>query len=112
MIVLPLPSSCLINPSQTTRKTLLELFRGLQHPYIHPVLDIEFWEIGAGIVTPLNPAGSLKDLIHDSVWHEEYGPKYNKRGSGLPLGTVSNSTKIFLESLKQIAINVFFNIFN
>lgn len=89
LIVLPLPSTCPINPSQTTRETLLELFRGLQHPYIHPVLDIEFWELTAGIITPLNPAGSLKDLIYDSVWHEEYDPKYNKRGNGLPLGTVS-----------------------
>lgn len=89
LIALPLPPSCPISPSQTTRLTLLEIFRGLQHPYIHPVLDVEFWDKNAGIITPLNPAGSLKDLIYDSVWHDEYGPKYNKRGNGLPLGTVS-----------------------
>lgn len=89
LIVLPLPSNCPINPSESTRQTLLEIFRGLQHPYIHPVLDVEFWDNNAGIITPLNPAGSLKDLIYDSVWHDEYGLKYNKRGNGLPLGTVS-----------------------
>lgn len=89
LTILPLPSNCPIGPSQSTRQTFLQLFRGLQHPYIHPVLDVEFWEIGAAIITPLNPAGSLKDLIYGTLWHEEYGSKYNQRGDGLPLGTVS-----------------------
>lgn len=88
LTLVPLPSMCPLNPSTTTRDTLLELFRGLQHPYIHPVLDIEFWDAGAALISPLNPSGSLKDLIYSSPWHEDYDKKYTCRGEGLPLRTV------------------------
>ncbi|KAJ8959119.1 hypothetical protein NQ318_022376 [Aromia moschata] len=81
----PLPSHCPLSPSQATRDTFLELFRGLQHPYVHPVLDVEFWDAGVAVVTPLNPSGSLKDLIYGSVWHEAYDKKYASRGGGFAL---------------------------
>lgn len=85
-----------------TRHTLLELFRSLQHPYIHPVLDIEFWDAGAALISPLNPSGSLKDLIYGSLWHEDYEKKYTCRGEGLPLRTVSfpNSSDSFTKIRK------------
>lgn len=89
LTLVPLPSTCPLNPSQHTRDTLLDLFRGLQHPYIHPVLDIVFWDAGTALITPLNPSGSLKDLIHSTPWHEDYDRKYTAKGEGLPLGTVS-----------------------
>lgn len=88
MSVVPLLTSCPITPSSSTRDTLLALFRGLQHPYIHPVLDIEFWEASVALVTPLNPIGSLRDLIYGCSWQQEYDRKYNIRGVGLPLKQV------------------------
>ncbi|XP_072394036.1 slowpoke-binding protein isoform X2 [Diabrotica undecimpunctata] len=99
LALLPLPSTCPISPSQVTRDTLLSLFRGLQHPYIHPVLDIEFWDAGAAVVSPLNPTGSLKDLIYGSVWHEDYEKKYTSRGEGLSLRTVQCLGRQILEGL-------------
>ncbi|KAG5885642.1 hypothetical protein JTB14_012071 [Gonioctena quinquepunctata] len=99
LTLVTLPSTCLISPSQATRDTLLELFRGLQHPYIHPVLDIEFWEEGAAIISPLNPSGSLKELIYSSVWHNEYDKKYVSRGEGLSIRTVQCLGRQILEGL-------------
>lgn len=89
--LVPLPPTCPINPSQATRDTLLELFRGLQHPYIHPVLDVEFWDAGAALISPLNPAGSLRDVIHAANWQDDCDVKYAERGTGLPLRTVRNN---------------------
>ncbi|KAH1025917.1 hypothetical protein HUJ05_010537 [Dendroctonus ponderosae] len=81
LTLVPLPSTCPIAPSQQTRETLIELFRGLQHPYIHPVLDIDFWKDEAAIFAPLNPTGSLKDLIYQSFWQDDYEKKYVCRGN-------------------------------
>ncbi|CAG9856715.1 unnamed protein product [Phyllotreta striolata] len=67
LALLPLPSGCPISPSPSTRDTLLALFGSLQHPYIHPVFDVDFWDAGAAVVSPLNPAGSLKDLIYGTI---------------------------------------------
>lgn len=91
MTLVPLPSICPIVPSLATRDTLLSLFRGLQHPYIHPVLDIEFWDAGVALITPLNPTGSLRDLIYGCPWNEDWEKKYERRGEGLPLKQVSLS---------------------
>ena len=62
-------ASCPIKCDQSTRTTLLDLFLNLQHPYIYPVLDLEFRESPTGeetyiiLVIPFNGKGSLKDLI-------------------------------------------------
>lgn len=79
---------CPIKPLPITRETVLNLFRGLQHPYIYPVLDIEFWESQVALISPLNHGGSLRDLIYACPWHEEYDRKYAGRGEGLPLWQV------------------------
>ncbi|XP_019868713.1 slowpoke-binding protein isoform X2 [Aethina tumida] len=97
--LVPLPPTCPINPSQATRDTLLELFRGLQHPYIHPVLDVEFWDAGAALISPLNPAGSLRDVIHAANWQDDCDVKYAERGTGLPLRTVQCLGRQILEAL-------------
>lgn len=88
LVLLPLPSTSPILPNENNKKNLLELFRGLQHPYIHPILDIEFWEAGTALIMPLNPDGSLRDLIYASPWQEEYSEKYHGKGVGLSLKTV------------------------
>ncbi|CAH0564179.1 unnamed protein product [Brassicogethes aeneus] len=97
--LVPLPSDCPLNPSQQTRETLLELFRGLQHPYIHPVLDIEFWEAGAALVSPLNPSGSLRDVIYGANFSHDCQEKYADRGAGLALRTVQCLGRQILEAL-------------
>lgn len=57
--------------NQTTRRIILDLFLALQHPYIYPILDLEFIEGSAQnknaniiVVLPFNNKGSLKDLIY------------------------------------------------
>ncbi|XP_050297671.1 slowpoke-binding protein isoform X2 [Anthonomus grandis grandis] len=99
LTLVPLPSTCPITPSPETRETLLELFRGLQHPYIHPVLDIDFWKEGAAIVSPLNPTGSLRDMIYAGFWQDDYDKKYITRGEGLPLRTVQCLGRQIIEAL-------------
>lgn len=72
MTLLPLPSNCVafeeLPSSECSRNVFMELFGTLQHPYIYPILDLEFFEIGsrsfACLVMPFNPKGSLKDLIY------------------------------------------------
>lgn len=85
-----LPSTCCpIKPSNHTRDTLLKLFRALQHPYIHPILDVEFLDAGAALISPLNHCGSLKDLIYGTKWCDDYERKYRIRGRGLHIREVS-----------------------
>ncbi|CAG9773920.1 unnamed protein product [Ceutorhynchus assimilis] len=99
LTLVPLPSTCPITPCPETRDTLLELFRGLQHPYILPVLDIDFWKEGAVIVSPLNPTGSLRDLIYGSFWQEDCDKKYSARGEGLSLRTIQCLGRQIVEAL-------------
>ncbi|XP_066255796.1 slowpoke-binding protein isoform X2 [Euwallacea similis] len=99
LTLLPLPSTCPIAPNLKTKETLIELFRGLQHPYIHPVLDIEFWKEEAAIITPLNPTGSLRDLIYGSFWKDDCDKKYVCKGEGLPLRTVQCLGRQIIEAL-------------
>ncbi|XP_044758516.1 slowpoke-binding protein isoform X3 [Coccinella septempunctata] len=99
LILLQLPSTCPILPNENNKRNLLELFRGLQHPYIHPILDIEFWEAGTALIMPLNPDGSLRDLIYGAPWREDYSEKYHARGHGLPLKTIQCLGRQILEGL-------------
>ena len=89
LTLVPLPTSCPIKPSKFSRDSLLSLFRCLQHPYIHPVLDVEFWDNSAALFSPLNPSGSLKDIIYGCAWQEDCDRKYTRKGGGLPLRQVS-----------------------
>ncbi|XP_025829573.1 slowpoke-binding protein isoform X2 [Agrilus planipennis] len=94
-----LPSTCPITPSPETRRTFLSLFRGLQHPYIHPILDLEFWDSQVALISPLNLTGSLKDLIYGTYWHDDWELKSNKKGIGLPLWQVQRLSRQILEAL-------------
>lgn len=61
---MPLTSKCPIEQNDRSRGLILELFRALHHPYIYPVLDLEFCNGHALAVVPFNAMGSLKDLIY------------------------------------------------
>ncbi|XP_046405497.1 slowpoke-binding protein isoform X3 [Ischnura elegans] len=92
-----------LRASRDTRRTLLELFLALQHPYIYPILDVDFWESGgqsyALTVLPFNSKGSLKDLIYRSRWQDDWGHKYGQKSAGLPLSQVQRLGRQILEAL-------------
>ncbi|KAK4874069.1 hypothetical protein RN001_013429 [Aquatica leii] len=94
-----LSASCPIKPSKVTSETVLALFRGLQHPYIYPVLDIQFLESQAALISPLNHGGSLRDLIYQCPWHEDCDRKYSGRGEGLPLWQIQRLGRQILEAM-------------
>ena len=68
LTLVPLSANCAIECNPSTRGTILELFLALQHPYIYPVLDLDFREVSGQtyviLVLPFNNKGSLKDLIY------------------------------------------------
>ncbi|CAH1116176.1 unnamed protein product, partial [Phaedon cochleariae] len=99
LALIPLPSTCPLTPSRSTRDALIELFRGLQHPYVHPVLDVEFWRGEVAVISPVNPAGSLKDLIYGASWFEDYEKKYRARGEGLSVRTIQCLGRQIIEGL-------------
>ncbi|XP_065207219.1 slowpoke-binding protein isoform X2 [Planococcus citri] len=92
--------------NQVTRRIILDLFLALQHPYIYPILDLEFIEGNAQnknaniiVVLPFNNKGSLKDLIYKTCWHDEWSDKYGQRSKGLPLSQVQRLGRQILEAL-------------
>ncbi|KAF2364842.1 Protein kinase-like domain [Trinorchestia longiramus] len=86
-----------------TREALIELFQALQHPYIYPVLDLDFATVSSHsyivIIQPTNPKGTLKDLIYRSHWQQDWAEKYHQRSSGLPLKQVQRLGRQILEAL-------------
>ncbi|KAB0793093.1 hypothetical protein PPYR_12713 [Photinus pyralis] len=94
-----LPTQCPITPSTVTSETVLALFRGLQHPYIYPVLDIQFLDTQVALICPLSHGGSLRDLIYASAWHEDCDRKYSGRGEGLPLWQIQRLGRQILEAM-------------
>ncbi|XP_050436572.1 slowpoke-binding protein-like isoform X2 [Adelges cooleyi] len=89
-----------------TRQTILDLFLTLQHPYIYPVLDVEFVQGATDqettfitLVLPFNSKGSLKDLIYKSCWHDDWNDKYGQRSEGLPLSQIQRLGRQILEAL-------------
>lgn len=86
-----------------SRDAIRDLFRALQHPYIHPVLDVDFYNIGPRsymmTTLPVSDRGSLKDLIYGSAWDEDWSRKYGRRGTGLPLPQAARLGRQVLEAL-------------
>lgn len=101
----PRSVQCVINNDSETRQSIMDLFLALQHPYIYPVLDLEFVEDAARdrayniLVLPFNSKGSLKDLIYKSCWHNDWADKYGRRSDGLPLSQVQRLGRQILEAL-------------
>lgn len=109
LTIVPKGQYCPIDCNQDTREIILELFRTLQHPYIYPVLDLEFTETlqdtFAVLVMPFNSKGSLKDLIYRSSWQDDWTHKYGERGDGLPLSQVQKIYRDHLKTITKIKIN-------
>ncbi|XP_050677186.1 slowpoke-binding protein isoform X2 [Leptidea sinapis] len=99
LTLMPLTSTCPIEPCERTQGLIIELLRALHHPYIYPVLDLEICNGHALAVVPFNSKGSLKDLLYKSTWSEEYLKKYNSVGSGLPASQVARFGRQILEGL-------------
>nr|CAD7200187.1 unnamed protein product [Timema douglasi] len=68
LTLVPRGPNCPIQCNPSTRDTILNLFLALQHPYIYPVLDLDFRDVATQtyviLVLPFNNKGSLKDLIY------------------------------------------------
>ncbi|CAH2246204.1 jg3685 [Pararge aegeria aegeria] len=99
LILMPLTSQCPIEPNETSRGLIMELFRALHHPYIYPVLDVELCSGHALAVLPYSSRGSLKDLIFKTTWSEDYVRKYDSVGTGLPPTQVARFGRQMLEGL-------------
>lgn len=101
----PLSKNCPLEITPSTKDVLNHLFLVLQHPYISPVLDLEFIEYEgmnyAILLQPINQ-GSLKDLIYEigrNCWNEDWSQKYAARGKGLPLPQIQQMGRQILEAL-------------
>ncbi|XP_055376545.1 uncharacterized protein LOC129608829 isoform X2 [Condylostylus longicornis] len=105
MTLLPLPPECIALDElpQNQNQSWLELLGSLHHPYIYPVLDLEFLHYETksyvSLVMPFNPRGSLKDLIYKTQWNDQYSRKYAKKPSGLPASQVQRLGRQILEAL-------------
>ncbi|XP_067003847.2 slowpoke-binding protein [Anabrus simplex] len=103
LTLVPRSANCPIQCNPSTRNTILELFLALQHPYIYPVLDLEFRESTGQsyviLVLPFNSKGSLKDLIYKSRWQDDWSQKYGQRSEGLPVSQVQRLGRQILEAL-------------
>ena len=72
MTLLPVSPDCPaleeLPSSECPQSVLKDLLSQLNHPYIYPILDLDFHQSPsqhyACLVMPFNPKGSLKDLIH------------------------------------------------
>ncbi|XP_021933496.1 slowpoke-binding protein isoform X2 [Zootermopsis nevadensis] len=103
LTLVPLSPNCAIECNANTRSTILELFLALQHPYIYPVLDLDFRDVSGQtyviLVLPFNNRGSLKDLIYKSRWQDDWSQKYGQRSAGLPVSQVQRLGRQILEAL-------------
>ncbi|XP_014223546.1 slowpoke-binding protein isoform X1 [Trichogramma pretiosum] len=101
----PINRNCSIQISPASRDVLNRLFLTLQHPYICPVLDLEFVQHDGQdyviLVQPINQ-GSLKDIIYGierNCWNEDWSHKYGSRGKGLPITQIQRMGRQVLEAL-------------
>ncbi|KAG0426913.1 hypothetical protein HPB47_026006 [Ixodes persulcatus] len=104
LTVTALPDACPLRHSPCqVRPGLQEIFLDLQHPYVHPVLDIDIKVLAERphvvVVSPLNDVGSLKDLIYHSKYNEDWQEKYRRQGTGLPTEQVQRLARQMVEGL-------------
>ncbi|KAG7197781.1 hypothetical protein KM043_001597 [Ampulex compressa] len=103
--LVPFSRNCSLSVCPSTKEALNNLFLALQHPYICPIFDLEFFEHDSQkyviLVQPISQ-GSLKDLIYGierNCWNEDWSQKYGSRGKGLPLPQVQQMGRQVLEAL-------------
>ncbi|KAG1650461.1 Slowpoke-binding protein [Nymphon striatum] len=70
---------------EDAQKAVFELFLALQHPFIQPVLDINYKlvkeQMYVVIVFPFNKTGCLKDLIYNTKCQDTFAGKNNTSSS-------------------------------
>ncbi|XP_074106577.1 slowpoke binding protein isoform X2 [Cotesia typhae] len=101
----PLGKNCPLSVCPSTKEILNKLFLFIQHPYVCPILDIEFIEYEEEnyvvVLQPINH-GSLKDLIYGvdrNSWNNDWSNKYVSRGPGLPFPQIQVLGRQILEAL-------------
>ncbi|XP_065900886.1 probable inactive serine/threonine-protein kinase slob2 [Dysidea avara] len=92
MTMTPQHLKCSINLS-TDKKTLNQLFFSLQHPFVHPIIEVDYMTDKSVVVmiSPISARGSMKDFIYRTRPLINWSAKYNGRGTPLP----SKQTALF-----------------
>ncbi|KAM7449617.1 hypothetical protein ABFA07_002536 [Porites harrisoni] len=101
LTMVPWNTQCVISFTKSTKKTLKELFSLLQHPYLFPVMDVDF-VIEHNLVMFIHPyrsTGSLKDIIYGSRPQSSWQQKYQAKGKSLSLTQIRNYGRQVLEAL-------------
>ncbi|XP_023234405.1 slowpoke-binding protein-like isoform X4 [Centruroides sculpturatus] len=103
LIMMPVSDNCPILCNTTTRQALLELFVAFQHPYIYPILDVDFTFLNQQqfvvFIMPFNDKGSLKDLIYQSNCQHDWREKYQYYGTGLSESQIQQLGRQILEGM-------------
>lgn len=101
LTMVPWSPQCVISFTKGTKKTLKELFSILQHPYLFPVMDVDFvFEHNMVMfIHPFRSGGSLKDVIYGSRPQSSWEEKYQAKGKSLSLTQIRNYGKQILEAL-------------
>lgn len=101
LTMVPWSTQCVISFTKSTKKTLKELFSLLQHPYLYPVMDVDFvFEHNLVMfIHPFRSGGSLKDVIYGSRPRSPWEQKYRVKGKSLSLTQIRNYGRQILEAL-------------
>lgn len=103
LIMMPVSDNCPILCNTTTQQALIELFVAFQHPYIYPILDVDFMFLNQQqfvvLIMPFNDKGSLKDLIYQSNCQQDWREKYQYYGTGLSESQIQQLGRQILEGM-------------
>lgn len=84
--MVPLYDQCLLTLDKEGVTALTDLLHGLQHPYLYPVVEIDYIPPDKNfvvVIQPLAPKGSLKDLIYKTNPIGDWSSKYSTAKKGL-----------------------------
>jgi len=86
---------------EATKAVFCGMLEGLKHPYILPVLEVDYIPEKEFLVTfrPLTKSGSIRDLIHNAKPRDPYARKYDKTGKQLSLRLIREYGRQILEAL-------------
>ena len=100
--MVPLYDQCSLQLDTEGVQTLTDLLHSLQHPYIYPVVEIDYIPPDKNfvvVIQPLAPKGSLKDLIYKTNPIGDWSSKYSARKKGLSEEEVALYGRQVLEAM-------------
>ncbi|XP_059157582.1 probable inactive serine/threonine-protein kinase slob2 [Physella acuta] len=87
--------------TKASSKTIKDLFSLLQHPHIFPMHDFDFAveQNLVFVVQPVSARGSLKDMVYQCPYSENWFEKYRNKSKGLPLNLIKLYGKQILNGM-------------